>query len=1077
MIGTILLDRYKIDSELGKGGMGVVYKAHDTLLHRAVAIKFLNTVGVGTEGKSRLIQEARAVAQLNHPNIVSVFDAGETDGNPFIVMELVQGNTLKGIATPSISEALVMAAQICKALDHAHSKGIIHRDLKLENIIVTDSQTLKLMDFGLARSSDDSRMTEEGVLKGTLAYVAPELIQGEPASAQSDLYAFGVILYELLTGHAPFQGTMTVVLSQHLNGIVTPPSEHNQQVPAWVDSLVLQLLAKRPEERPASAKDVLLILEGQSASPIISITPRPKNNLPSQLTTFIGREKEVEQIKKRLEKNHLVTLTGSGGIGKTRLSIQVASELITDYPIGVWLVELAPLTDPALVPQSVCAALGVTPEGNTSALDALIDYLRAKKILLVVDNCEHLIDACAQLCDSLLHACDDLRIITSSREALGIKGENAYRVPSLSLPNPKSGLHVIEESEAVKLFMERAATILPEFELIESNAPAIAQICQRLDGIALAIELAASRVKMLKVEEIAARLDDRFRLLTGGSRTALPRQQTLRAMIDWSYDLLSENERLLLRRLAVFAGSWSLELAEQVCSDEKIDPYEVLDMLGKLVDKSLVAVTEGKTETRYRMLETVRQYAREKLFESGEGDKVRDQHLKTFMERAEKAEPEIRSFNQLIWLDRLEAEIDNLHTALEWSQERDNESFLRLASALWRFWSIRGQIADLEWLPQALSATQNMQTILRARALGRAAVVSTSGGDLSNSQLGSEFAQEAVTLSRAVDDKVSLIMALISQNYLVENSQRLALLDEALLLTRGIGDQWLAAFVLRSRAELFAEQNDLASAQSIYEEALKEARGSGDRRVISSISGCLGDIFLFQGNTLQAEKTYWEALAGCQEMKDYVAIRFLRRSILDAKIFQEDYVSAKEMIAEDFRLVQPGNKASIALTFFYLATTELAEGNVLLAIEQMEEGLALAKQTKEQDIIVRIILGLGEALRRKQDLTQAKINYEEAIAICQKQNFTWHYCDCLEGLGMAAIDQGRVAKGARLLGAWETMRTSVFTLEFPFMVRERESHIAAARAQLSEDEFNQAWAEGKAMSTEEAVKFALEESQ
>jgi predicted ATPase/class 3 adenylate cyclase len=803
-----------------------------------------------------------------------------------------------------------------------------------------------------------------------------------------------------------------------------------------------------------------------------------RNNLPPQLTTFIGRETEVGQIKKRLEKNHLVTLTGSGGIGKTRLSIQVASELLADYPIGVWLVELAPLTVPALIPQSVCAALGVTPEGNTSALDALIDYLRAKKILLVVDNCEHLIDACAQLCDALLHACDDLRIITSSREALGIEGESSYRVPSLTLPDPKSGLHIIEGSEAVKLFMERATTILPEFEMTEANAPIIAQICQRLDGIALAIELAASRVKMLKVEEITARLDDRFRLLTGGSRTALPRQQTLRAMIDWSYDLLPENERLLLRRLAIFAGSWSLELAEQVCSDDKVDPYEILDMLGKLVDKSLVAVMEGKIETRYRMLETVRQYAREKLFESGEGEKVRNVYLKAFIELAEKAEPEIRSFNQLVWLDRLDAEVDNLHTALEWSQERDNESFLRLASALWRFWSVRGQIADLDWLPQALSATQNMQTVLRARALGRAAVVSTSSGDLSNSQLGSEFAQEAVTLSRVVDDKVSLVIALIAQNYLeTEHSQRLALLDEALILARGIGDQWLAAFVLRARADLFAEQNDLASAQSVYEEALKEARGSGDRRVVSSISGCLGDIFLFQGNALRAEKTYWEVLAGYQEMKDYVSIRFLRRSILDAKIFQEDYVSAKEMIAEDFRLVQPGNKASIALTFFYLATTELAEGNVFLAIEQMEEGLTLAKQTTEQYIIVRITLGLGEALRRKQDLTQAKINYEEAIVICQKEKITYHYCDCLAGLGILAIDQGQMENGVCLFGARETMRASVLTLEFPFMVREREAHIATARAQLSEDEFKQAWAEGKAMTMEEAVKYALEESQ
>ncbi len=253
----------------------------------------------------------------------------------------------------------------------------------------------------------------------------------------------------------------------------------------------------------------------QDFPPLQSLRETP-NNLPVQLTTFIGREKEVEQIKKRLEKNRLVTLTGSGGIGKTRLSIQVASELLDDYPNGVWLVELAPITDPALVTRTVCAALDVTPQGNTSALNVLTEYLKSKKILLVVDNCEHLIDSCAQLCDSLLHACPDLRMIASSREALGIDGENAYRVPSLSLPGPNDGLHAIQESEAVKLFTERATATLPNFELSQSNTPVVAQICQRLDGIALAIELAASRVKLLNLEQIASRLDDAFRLLTGG---------------------------------------------------------------------------------------------------------------------------------------------------------------------------------------------------------------------------------------------------------------------------------------------------------------------------------------------------------------------------------------------------------------------------------------------------------------------------------------------------------------------------------------------------------------------------------
>ena len=446
-------------------------------------------------------------------------------------------------------------------------------------------------------------------------------------------------------------------------------------------------------------------------------------NLPTQLSTFIGREKEVDQIKQRLEKNRLVTLNGSGGVGKTRLSIQVSSELLGEYPNGVWLVELAPITDPALVVQTVCAALDVTPQGNAPALNVLTDYLKQKKILLVVDNCEHLIDACAQLCETLLHACPNLKIITSSREALGIDGEHAYRVPSLSVPNPNEGLQTIENSEAVKLFIERANATLPEFRLTEANAPFIAQICQRLDGIALAIELAASRVKMLTVEQITARLDDAFRLLTGGSRTALPRQQTLRALIDWSYNLLSDEECTVLRRLSVFMGGWTLEAAESVC-----DNPNMLDLLTHLVDKSLVAVDlEHGDKSRYYLLETIRQYVREKLNESGEGNSTRDRHLNYFLAFAVHAEPEVQGVEQLKWFDRLELELDNFRAALEWSLEsekRNAELGLQLASSLWWFWFQRHFYDKGQWLGIMLKENQNSTDLVgRANALSRFAWV------------------------------------------------------------------------------------------------------------------------------------------------------------------------------------------------------------------------------------------------------------------------------------------------------------------------------------------------------------------
>jgi predicted ATPase/predicted Ser/Thr protein kinase len=329
MIGATLLDRYQIESELGKGGMGVVYKARDTLLNRAVAIKFLNTAGVGTEGKSRLLQEARATAQLNHPNIVSIYDVGEAGDSSFIVMELVKGDTLRKTEKPVLLEALLMARQICLALEHAHSNGIIHRDLKLENIVITNTQTLKLMDFGLARTADDVRMTEEGGITGTLAYLAPELIQGDPASIQSDLYAFGVILYELFAGQSPFQGTINVILAQHLQGKVAPPSKHNADIPTWLDDLILRLLSKRPEERPASAKDVLLVLEQSSAAPAADENPSLLGRIVRG--KLAGRERELAEANLCWQRmiageGQALLVSGEPGVGKTRFTKEITTQ-------------------------------------------------------------------------------------------------------------------------------------------------------------------------------------------------------------------------------------------------------------------------------------------------------------------------------------------------------------------------------------------------------------------------------------------------------------------------------------------------------------------------------------------------------------------------------------------------------------------------------------------------------------------------------------------------------------------------------------------------------------------------------
>src|SRR5579884_1453224 len=505
--------------------------------------------------------------------------------------------------------------------------------------------------------------------------------------------------------------------------------------------------------------------------PLRSLSPET-TNLPVQLTSFIGREKEMEEIKRLLSRTRLLTLTGSGGCGKTRLAAQVGADLLADFADGVWLVELAAIADPALVPQTVASTLGIREEPGQRLLETLQQHLKPKSLLLLLDNCEHLSAACAQLAETLLQACPNLRILASSREALGIAGELAYRVPSLSLPElprlPSAEAALVPalaRCEATRLFVERAALSYPGFALTEQNAPAVAQVCVRLDGIPLAIELAAARIKVLSADQIAARLDDRFRLLTGGSRTALPRQQTLRALIDWSYDLLSEAERTLLRRLSVFLGGWTLEAAEAVCADASHAPPRaaamgagehaaapleagsrenaggpvaaeaVLDLLSRLVDKSLVLVEESaEAEARYRLLETVRQYSRDRLMESEEARDLRCRHRDWFLTLAEGAERRLRGPDQVAWLNRLAQEHDNLRMALEWCRAEEDagaEAGLRLAGALWRFWRVRGYLSEgRERLEAALAqASASERTAQRAKALYGLAALAWGQGD------------------------------------------------------------------------------------------------------------------------------------------------------------------------------------------------------------------------------------------------------------------------------------------------------------------------------------------------------------
>ena len=511
------------------------------------------------------------------------------------------------------------------------------------------------------------------------------------------------------------------------------------------------------------------------------------NNLPAQLTSFVGREREMDEVRELLGNTRLLTLTGPGGTGKTRLSLQVAQVVLQGFSDGVWLVELAPLTDPGLIPQTIASVFNLREVPDAPLLDVLTNYLRAKQLLLILDNCEHLITACAQLSADLLSACPQLTIIASSREALGISGETAYRVPSLSLPAPAQvTCEAVMESEAGQLFVERARAVQAHFRLTDSNASAVAQICQQLDGIPLALELAAARVPVFSAEEIAARLDDRFKLLTGGSRAALERHQTLRALIDWSYDLLSDEERAPFRQLSVFAGGWTFEAAQAICYE-----FDPLNLLTQLVNKSLVMVdSDAYAEgTRYRLPETIRQYARDKLLESGEAEQARDRHLDFFLGFAERAEPKLRNAEKIEWLERVETEHDNLRAALAWSLESSkSDRALRLAGALAFFWVDRGYWSESQrWLEDALALSEREQS--SKAAAGNYIATHTEKAQRAKALLGVTWPQFA-TLNLADAHRT---------------------IEESLRLWRELGDKWWMAVTLEHLGFILTVEGDLQS--------------------------------------------------------------------------------------------------------------------------------------------------------------------------------------------------------------------------------------------------------------------------
>jgi predicted ATPase/class 3 adenylate cyclase/DNA-binding CsgD family transcriptional regulator len=596
------------------------------------------------------------------------------------------------------------------------------------------------------------------------------------------------------------------------------------------------------------------------------------NNLPRQLTSFIGREREMAEVKRLLSSTIMLTLTGAGGSGKTRVALQVAADLLGAFVDGAWVVELAALSDAALIPQTVASALGVPEQPGRDPIAAVNDHLREKSLLLVLDNCEHLSAAYARLAAGLLRDCPDLRILATSREPLGVPGETIWRVPSLSTPDPQHlpPHETLDQYEAIRLFAERAAAVQPEFRVTSTNAPVVAKVCHRLDGMPLAIELEAARVRAISVEQIAARLDDRFRLLTVAGWTVLPRHRTLRATLDWSYELLSEPERILLGRLSVFAGGFTLDTAEAICGGDGVEASEVLDLLARLVDKSLVVFEEQGAEARYRLLETVRQYAGDKLVASGEVEAVRTRHVDTFLGLAEATEPELEGPAQMARLRRLEVEHDNLRAALEWSIERTPETGLRLAGALGIFWLDRGHFSEgRTWIKSVLDKSGDERTAPRAKALNGLGFLALREDD---THAAHRSFQESLQIYQGLGDKRGMADSLYRLGSWAGNlgdfAQAWAFYDQSLALSRELGYQQGIVYALCDLGHVCWHRGDYLPARALLEEGLALCRALGQKRRLAFGLWSLGLVAHDEGKYAEAHSLYEEGLVTGREAGD-----------------------------------------------------------------------------------------------------------------------------------------------------------------------------------------------------------------
>lgn len=1009
---------YRVTGLLGRGGMGFVYEAEHLLLRRKAALKTLAPgLGEGGDFKQRFIRESQTVASIDHPNIIPIYDAGELDGVLYISMRFVNGSDLdKLVAADAVGDprdALAILEQVAGALDAAHAHAIVHRDVKPANVMIeSGSGRIYLTDFGIAKQGGGpDELTRPGAFVGTADYAAPEQIEGQEVTSAADVYAFGGMLYRLLTNLRPYaRDTDIAVMFAHMSEEPPKPSAVRPELPAELDAVVARAMAKATSERFVTCREVVdaaraalggRIVAGAVPEPAPDRAPgRPalRTNLPVLETALIGRDDELASVTALVRSPgvRLVTLTGFGGTGKTRLALEAAATVLDELD-AAFLVDLSAVQDPQLVMFLIADALGVQETPGRPLASAIAERLGAERVVLVLDDFGHLLPASTSIVE-LLAAAPGLKVLATSRTPLHIRGEREY--PVQPLPVPSEGA-VSLDSAVVQLFAERAQEVKPGFELSEANLVAVAEICRRLEGIPLAVELAAARVKILTPDQILGRLQEkRLSFLSGGGR----QQETLRDAIEWSCNLLDERGRALFARLGVFSGGISLETAESVAGQPLgLEFGEVLDRIAALVDNGLVRQVEAADgEPRFRMLETIREFALERLAAAAEVEDTRNRHLARFVELAETTEPELTRAGQSIWLERLSEENDNIRAALAWSVESGQiELGLRLAGSLVRFWSVRGLMSEgRRWLAEALEAGEGVRPAVLAKGYFAAGFAALGQGDYADAK--PLFERSLLLAREAGNTRIEAQalqqigwLVLTAGSYKVAHAERAReLAGKALELAGDLDDKVVQSGALNILAELAAEDGNEASANELYERSLALRRELGDKRLIANSVLTLGCAELTRGNTARA-----------------------------AALLEEARTLAAAL----------GDTWSVSLAKINLGRLALLDGEVDTAATLFAESLELAR-------------GRGD----------------KRVA-----------AECLQGLGAVGAVRGDHARATRLLAAAEALRDAIGVTPASVEVKIGERFVPPLRRSLGDEAFAAEWAAGRALSTDEAIEQGL----